>query len=730
MCMKKELLIGLLAFFMTFGLTSCASDGKTPYIGENGNWWIGETDTGVPATGPSGQEGKNGEDGTSVTVVSVEKTSSNGLVDTYTITFSDGTTSTFTVTNGESSVVESIELTSSSGLTDTYTITFTNGSIKTFTVTNGKDGDNLTITSIELKSSEGLIDTYVINYSDGSKFEFVVSNGEDGKTPYIGDNGNWWIGDQDTGVLADGEKLNDIPLTLFSTGLQYKVETIGNVTGYVVTGTNILEYDDEYLLALGYDDIDLYENEHCVIPNYIGNIPVIGVGPDSGLNFDKITLSKNTIYLGAGAFNGCSNLKEIDFHGSQLIAIPNHCFCGTKLTSVQLPETVTHVFDYAFDGVPLRSMNLEHIKYIGKNAFDDAFFDYVYLTNNVEFVGTHAFDSTFVYVEADEEPATWTFNSSSALVMACGVKNNGEYLYSINNNEVTVYQYLGAETKLTIPATIDNKPVTTIGSGFNSLILDEDLFPGMTLEEICSYLKNPTGYISELIVGNNVKKIDKLALLNGSMFVYLKDSVEEVFVSSGDGVIGTYTCFGPDDVPMALVVVEDSSKTMFRYGTHGLKTYEELLAEDDDYEAIIKANIDYDDIYFDTNKDFYYTRNITGFEVLAYKGINEQDIIVPNTFDNLPVNSIARFAFYYTSFNKLTVGSNVSKIKTCAFFSAKGKIYIPGGVSIINANAMLLKSGSEIYTEVVSKPDEWDSCWNPNSIGVVYSTSLEDFNNL
>ena len=46
------------------------------------------------------------------------------------------------------------------------------------------------------------IDTYVINYSDGSKFEFVVSNGQDGKTPYIGDNGNWWIGDEDTGVFT------------------------------------------------------------------------------------------------------------------------------------------------------------------------------------------------------------------------------------------------------------------------------------------------------------------------------------------------------------------------------------------------------------------------------------------------------------------------------------------------------------------------------------------------
>lgn len=27
--------------------------GETPYIGENGNWWIGETDTGVRAEGQS-----------------------------------------------------------------------------------------------------------------------------------------------------------------------------------------------------------------------------------------------------------------------------------------------------------------------------------------------------------------------------------------------------------------------------------------------------------------------------------------------------------------------------------------------------------------------------------------------------------------------------------------------------------------------------------------------------
>ena len=33
------------------------------YIGENGNWYIGKTDTLVPATGPKGDKGDKGETG-------------------------------------------------------------------------------------------------------------------------------------------------------------------------------------------------------------------------------------------------------------------------------------------------------------------------------------------------------------------------------------------------------------------------------------------------------------------------------------------------------------------------------------------------------------------------------------------------------------------------------------------------------------------------------------------
>ena len=41
----------------------CGSNGKTPFIGENGNWWIGETDTGVKAAGTDGIKGEKGDQG-------------------------------------------------------------------------------------------------------------------------------------------------------------------------------------------------------------------------------------------------------------------------------------------------------------------------------------------------------------------------------------------------------------------------------------------------------------------------------------------------------------------------------------------------------------------------------------------------------------------------------------------------------------------------------------------
>ena len=83
------------------GISAKGEDGSSPEvkIGDNGNWFINETDTGVSAKGEKGEKGDAG-----TAVKSIEKTGSNGNVDTYTITFSDGSTTTFEVTNGKDAV--------------------------------------------------------------------------------------------------------------------------------------------------------------------------------------------------------------------------------------------------------------------------------------------------------------------------------------------------------------------------------------------------------------------------------------------------------------------------------------------------------------------------------------------------------------------------------------------------------------------------------------------------
>ena len=84
------------------------TDTGTPYIGDNGNWWIGTTDTGVKAegqdgadgaTGPAGPAGENGEDGKGIADIEISYTIDNDGKEciVFVITYTDQTFDTITV---------------------------------------------------------------------------------------------------------------------------------------------------------------------------------------------------------------------------------------------------------------------------------------------------------------------------------------------------------------------------------------------------------------------------------------------------------------------------------------------------------------------------------------------------------------------------------------------------------------------------------------------------------
>ena len=227
-----------------------------PVEGELESIWSNEAYY-VPAIngpeGPQGPEGKsayqlaveNGFVGTvaewiaslqgnGIGIERIEKTgtSDNGLIDTYTIYFTDGSTSTFTVNNGKDGTdgedgrgIVSFEKTSSEGNIDTYTVAYTDGSTTTFTITNGSDGlsayeiavlngfegseaewiaslhgNGIGVDHIEKISSDGLLDTYAIYYTDGTYYTFTVTNGARGETGAQGEQGEQ--GEQGVGIAS------------------------------------------------------------------------------------------------------------------------------------------------------------------------------------------------------------------------------------------------------------------------------------------------------------------------------------------------------------------------------------------------------------------------------------------------------------------------------------------------------------------------------------------------
>ena len=157
-----------------------------------------------------GQEGQS--------IKGITKTGTDGLVDTYTITLTDGTTSTFTVTNGKE--ISSIDKTETSGLVDTYTIEFNDGTTSTFTVTNGDSAYKPAVEALGKR-----IDNLILSSGTESSAEVVdARNGYDGTTY---DTLGTAIRSQVSEIKSDIAEISKNSLTVDSEGyicLSYKGE--------------------------------------------------------------------------------------------------------------------------------------------------------------------------------------------------------------------------------------------------------------------------------------------------------------------------------------------------------------------------------------------------------------------------------------------------------------------------------------------------------------------------
>ena len=226
-------------------------DGHTPIITiQNGYWYIDGVNTNQSANGISGATG-NG-------ISNIAKTSTEGLVDTYTITYTNGTTTTFTVTNGAQGIQGIQGVPGKDGHSPVITIQdgywYIDGVNTNEVVGEGVKGDTGNgISDISKTKTEGLVDTYTITFTNGDTTTFTVTNGaagaqgqqgiqgiqgekgEDGHTPVITiQNGNWYIDGVDSGKSAEGIK-GDTGNGISSIA---KTSTEGLVDTYTITFTN------------------------------------------------------------------------------------------------------------------------------------------------------------------------------------------------------------------------------------------------------------------------------------------------------------------------------------------------------------------------------------------------------------------------------------------------------------------------------------------------------------
>ena len=237
------------------------ADGITPTIGENGNWYLGATDTGKPSRGEKGDTGANGPQGpkgdtgatgadgksaysyaqdggyTGTEAEFAAKLAAEGLdkalyVINATIDFASFELSvdkTFgeikqAYDEGKYSIVLSLMGTSIAPLIgmsskacvfavvsavqrDIVSVT-----LDTVTITKdnviGTYSAHLATTDSKLPNPYPLTFTGAVSETyDGSSAKTIeIPIGADGITPTIGDNGNWYLGSTDTGKPSRGEK--------------------------------------------------------------------------------------------------------------------------------------------------------------------------------------------------------------------------------------------------------------------------------------------------------------------------------------------------------------------------------------------------------------------------------------------------------------------------------------------------------------------------------------------
>ena len=193
--------------------------------------------------------------------------------------------------------IESVEKVDSEGLTDTYKITYSDGSSTTFTVTNGKDGsdgeDGTSITDVDVNDTGELV-----IYLDGEPVnlgKIVGENGQDGEDGKDGANG---VGIEGATIDENGDLIlslsNDTEINVGKVKGEDGQDGTDGKDGISITGVKI--EDGELVITFS-------DGNSSNLGNIIGADGKDGTDGKDGVGIERIELDEEynlTIYLTEG----------------------------------------------------------------------------------------------------------------------------------------------------------------------------------------------------------------------------------------------------------------------------------------------------------------------------------------------------------------------------------------------------------------------------------------------
>lgn len=415
-----------------------------------------------------------------------------------------------------------------------------------------------------------------------------------------------------------------------------------------------LSADEKYYTVSG---IGTVTSSALKIPDTYNGLPVTAVD-DSAFKdctlITSVTIGDNVTEIGDYAFYGCSSLEEVTF-GSGLKTVGKYAFANCiKLILIVFGDSVTTIEDYAFYGcIALTDLTIPaNIIYIGIQAFGNCKYIVIIIILGNPTICKDAFAGCTLVtdltlsdglMEKYSEVIETAFPDSSSLTE---VKDSGGTTYHAHElthterTEATCtkegnveYWYCPACDKYFSDANGTTVILIIV------IEITEHTYEAAVTEPTCTQ----QGYTTYTCSGCGDSYKDNYVAANGHTW---DDGVVTVEATCTEKGVITYTCTVCDEVK-----TESIAANGHNYGSDGVCT-------DCGEEAVASVGLEYT---LSDDENYYI--------VSGMGDCTDTEIVIPNTYDGLPVEQIADKAFYgNTAITSVYIAGNVTYIGESAFY--------------------------------------------------------------